>query len=1487
MNGLSKLLNDIIKTSIVFQQFTLKLPTLIQLIFGFLAQLQMVSYLEQPAYEPCKSFTIILFLTRPHIYIFTQGNYEITFGIIFLLIQIIIIVWIYYCIAFNKKKQNNIINEIQFSQMNSTKLQAIISIISLFLFINKVYLGHNIIEFCMLHLATKDQSSIIIVIISIVLILQLSIILFIQWQFLNRSIRFIPQLQYLTINQSDTNIINLYLKLLQIINYAFLQNKEAAKVAQAVLIILNFIHKFWQVRFNHIHMRNPYLLIIIMTGSIGFLMAVLQLLDSIFNCFTLRLWIPLAPINLFIIKILLDRNIQQILINKPFSEITITELKYVSCIIEQGIDTKKLENQIFLFQYVQVFCSKNEILFQYEQLLSQQIIDKIRQHMLQQILRQLENLADKIRNPFYLGQIYINYVQTLIILDKYVEAQQIIEQLFRFQSNNPSIMNSRTYRLTIRVELSNSQQTFLKILECKIIARMQNKMVQQTSKSKSNHQTISLAMKQLSIINSNTIDVQTMFLNVVISKIEFFNIILNDKTQQNQFNRKVQKILFEMETFLQKLKKNYELFPTISNQSVLMFYQVEVLNNVLDAYNFSQIVALDEDIILKHNQSELFNFFNQSFNFALFKIIDVQNIQIEYHQITQGQHFTIKEGEQLQTLIPQSLRQQHQLLVEKFLETGQNKYYQTIGETFIKIRQGIIQPIDICMDLNQKNSQNIEIITLYRLPQSEKHIIFVDSNLRLQEISHNLFFGGLNLSEAYLDHIIGISIIKIIPQFKRYIEEKTFDIKICPINFINGNEEDEQKGKTRTFNCLSDIENITLYSCHLSITQRFFQENQYIYVLRLDNLKLDKVNSITQFRCQQNSENPFDIDEQIEINLPDPEEEYQKQQMILNTERQEMQIELLQDNNDFQLIKEKKQTETSFPRFSNKINKKLENFTNLSSIAQVKRSPYYQAFKQSSIILNSQKQSKNWVAFIIIYLIYILIAIIFSIIIFDETYEFKSLISHLELLSIKNEVYQPIDSFLVTRYTIVNYNQLLGLKFIDDIEYAHLVQFPRSNLLSGYDLLKKSITKVLYIPQFQPFLEENYLILSLYVTNNTGVNYNISFRESIHLLLNYQYEYKLAYTVKPLLTDGPYFYYSYKNSLILYKKFVDLENFTLEHTLIYSNQKMTIIRLYTTVFGVISFILIILKIYHLKQIRNAKNKILSILKNQDLHQVELEIIRLKQITLKIQNSRQIIYGYSMDLDNIDKSLKKKQSNFKYRQINDKKLVSLNIFRKAFALLFHYLIYFLVSLSFYLILHNQISYYQNVAQFYQKISDASVNVLILYAWKEALYFKATFTFFTSSEIKDLYLHVEQSLDSLKQFNQDLLQLDQIDQIFGPSNQIVEKITQISVCDNLSEEYKKKASGICDKVMQGALKGGLINALSYVINSISNEYQATHFDTRQSLERLELEGSTLLSDVLSKFSGFIKEQFSLQITDLQYTVYVKLCLTVDCSINLFII
>lgn len=50
------------------------------------------------------------------------------------------------------------------------------------------------------------------------------------------------------------------------------------------------------------------------------------------------------------------------------------------------------------------------------------------------------------------------------------------------------------------------------------------------------------------------------------------------------------------------------------------------------------------------------------------------------------------------------------------------------------------------------------------------------------------------------------------------------------------------------------------------------------------------------------------------------------------------------------------------------------------------------------------------------------------------------------------------------------------------------------------------------------------------------------------------------------------------------------------------------------------------------------------------------------------------------------------------------------------------------------------------------------------------------------------------------------------------------------------------------MSGVLKRGLINTLTYMINSINTEYQSTHFNNRTTYVKLELEGATLASDVI---------------------------------------
>ncbi|CAD8175067.1 unnamed protein product [Paramecium pentaurelia] len=1207
----------------------------------------------------------------------------------------------------------------------------------------------------------------------------------------------------------------------------------------------------------------------------------MAILNQILLDFYIRDWIFLIPLQIFVIKILVKVELYQIMMYKNIEELSIYELKYISCMVFDGLNLDTQQNQLFLYQFVQKYSNKSEKLLSIrDQEFNRKSIEIIQQFILQTILRRLECLSEEIKNPFKLLQIYINYIQTLIVLSLYVEAQQIIEQLFRYKQNNPSKIASKTFKLVIRAELNQLYKIYFEILEDKIIANMQNKMIQQSSLLKLNNQTISQAIKQLSIINSNNIDVQSVFKDILLQKIEFLNFVQKEQISEQIFSNKVHQILTEQEHLLTRLKSNFELFPTIQNQSILMTYQVQILNNILDAYQFSQMIALDEDIILKHHQSEMVNFFNQSFNFVIFEIHDLQNIQIKYHSASQNENFTLKEGNQLSSLIPQSLKNFHQLLIEKFLQEGQNKFFQAIDETFIQIRKGIFQPIDICMDLNYNNTQNIEIITVYRSPQSEKQLMLVDSNLRLQEISLYLFQNGFNLQENQIDYITGIHITKVIPAFKRYIDEKVFEIKNCPINFINFSDEQDSKTKSKTHYNFDDFEQISFYSCHLSIVQRIFIDNQYYYILKVDNLKLDRANSYSQFKMTQNSEHFCEMDEEIEINVPDL-EEFNQKQIILNTERQEAQMELIQNHQEYEQNYDKKFTETSIFNKQKQQNQIEQNEdSNLSSIAKIKRSPYYKKFTQYSTIINSQIKSKNLIAFNIFHLMYIILILTFSIKVMIVTYQIKEYISQMNLLSIKNEVYQPIESFLLTRYTILTYSTLLQTKAITQNDYQYLIKFPNSNLLSGYDDLKISITKVLNIPEFQPFLQENYQIITLYEKTNIGKEYNITFREAIHLLLNYQYEYKLAYTVKSIIVDGPYFYYSYKNYIVLFNKFLELQKYTLESTFTLCDINLKDIQIYLVIFDIFAFLMVIVKVYHKGQIRQFKNKILTLIRNQDLHQNEQDIMNLKQFQLQILNNRHMIYGYKLNLDMIDQSLRTRQQNFKQRQMNQKRQVSLKMKKQLFLISFHYLIFFGLSFAFYLIIRNYLDNYKQTALYYQKISDTSVNVLIIYAWKEALYYKSTFTFLNSTEIQQFQDHIQNSLISLQEIASSLVNINELNFLFGDSTEkIVNLLTQDSVCDNLSDKYKIKAESICVYVMQGVLTKGLINSLNYMINSVKTEYDTTNFDTRLAYQQLELEGASLVSDVLQQLTTSLKEEFSTLTQDMQLEIFI--------SVSIFII
>ena len=65
----------------------------------------------------------------------------------------------------------------------------------------------------------------------------------------------------------------------------------------------------------------------------------------------------------------------------------------------------------------------------------------------------------------------------------------------------------------------------------------------------------------------------------------------------------------------------------------------------------------------------------------------------------------------------------------------------------------------------------------------------------------------------------------------------------------------------------------------------------------------------------------------------------------------------------------------------------------------------------------------------------------------------------------------------------------------------------------------------------------------IYKYTDVGELYNISMREVLVILLNYQYTFKAAYIYDGrTVSDSPYIFYSYRNLLPLYNAFDSLND---------------------------------------------------------------------------------------------------------------------------------------------------------------------------------------------------------------------------------------------------------------------------------------------------------------------------------------------------------
>lgn len=77
------------------------------------------------------------------------------------------------------------------------------------------------------------------------------------------------------------------------------------------------------------------------------------------------------------------------------------------------------------------------------------------------------------------------------------------------------------------------------------------------------------------------------------------------------------------------------------------------------------------------------------------------------------------------------------------------------------------------------------------------------------------------------------------------------------------------------------------------------------------------------------------------------------------------------------------------------------------------------------------------------------------------TNTFNSYLTNIDLLQIKYYLFQPLESFIVTRYTIINYNAYYTAKTITATQLKSYLVFPNSNLNLGFDDVRTNLAEIL------------------------------------------------------------------------------------------------------------------------------------------------------------------------------------------------------------------------------------------------------------------------------------------------------------------------------------------------------------------------------------------------------------------------------------------
>ncbi|CAD8177840.1 unnamed protein product [Paramecium pentaurelia] len=927
-----------------------------------------------------------------------------------------------------------------------------------------------------------------------------------------------------------------------------------------------------------------------------------------------------------------------------------------------------------------------------------------------------------------------------------------------------------------------------------------------------------------------------------------------------------------------QLEKLHNQQNSMMIQSLQIFFYSEILNDLLKGQQIQSSFSTSQETQIKFNDSILQK--------LIYLVANYQNNKLIVKSISSNAPKTFC-NKTLEELVPQGVREWHSLLVDKFVTDGESKYVRNLNNNYIA-NENFIENVQFAIDIFY--TDQVDFICLFQPTLLQTKTVIINQDYQITSMSSD-FSDFVNLSKYFK---IGQQIDKFIPSVTQIRESCYLE------NMIVMQSDQIQSSKNFT-----DKRAEMNYYCDVNITVKIDNQKMLYMIIQFENFKKQlikknedqiveqqqivqkKTYEIIPFELENNAiQDPYEFSEdQQDINYIQNylyiDEKTVAQQQIFTPRDEE--VSLVR----FQRVAKRFKSQFKKSQFQEEQQAQFYDVqSQVSSLKQFRNSKFYRKYELYNKFLQYVPYYRLHKLIIAIMFLLCLYQIIFMIIQLTSM-SLVTLSEDINLLEIKNLIFQPIELFLVTRWTLFNYKNQLNEKLITLEEYTNRTGFALSNLDLGYDQLNKNIQSVLFKKELQALLEAKYFNAYQYLDTYKNEQYNMTLRTAIQVLLNFQYTLKMNYKIeKTVAIDTPQVFYSYKNYKVLNDIAQQLNLDVVQETLTKANLIQrnieTILALDQSL--LLFFLLIILILQQiidrrLKQCINLKQYV-------DERELELEIKKYQQCLNQMRLDNSYKFQYRLNLELKEQQFQQVQSNEIQAKIKFQKISSNFIVKYGVILFVIYIIFSFNHFVMYFLQNNFLYKYPETTLFLEGITNLGVDFPCMFAQREILYERKRLFYLTQEDFDNVYQRIILALNNTARF--DSFQKDFSKILVTQKYQDYYEQLQVSnLCDYIPINLKQKSEFICPQIFNQNMLLGLKAVLIYSYNLIAKEIEINKFTKRLIIVYNELDGVFILSQIIKDVNAqFVQDLKELTYQLVQILYIINICYIISISLIILI-